>query len=310
MLATTHYSEVKAFATASDAYENACMEFDIRTLSPTYRLIMGIPGVSNAFEISKKLGLDDAVIERAKKHLGEEAVRFEQLLGEASGSGCSRKRRNRRRNGSGAPRSRYATSRTPSCKRRRRKAKKSSTRRNEQALEILKDARDEAERMISELKSLKSARQEDINAARKSLNDRIGETAEKMHSKPKKKGGAKPEEIAVGDTVRLIGPGVQAVVLRAPKDGSVYVQAGAMKMTVAMDDIAPAAPEKRPARIGGFKRSDTTVGLELDLRGMALDEAVLETDKYLDAAFCRGAARLRSSTARAPACCARASAIF
>ena len=95
VLATTHYSEIKAFAMASRSYQNACMAFSLKTLSPTYELIMGVPGVSNAFEISRKLGLDESIIERARQHMSEEAVKFEELIGEQRRQELAEKKRSR-----------------------------------------------------------------------------------------------------------------------------------------------------------------------------------------------------------------------
>ncbi|MDD5018290.1 MAG: endonuclease MutS2, partial [Eubacteriales bacterium] len=289
VLATTHYSEIKAFAMASEKYQNACMEFSVRTLSPTYRLIMGIPGVSNAFEISKKLGLGDEIIARARMHMSEETVKFEQLLGEAERQReIAQKKQQQAENFRRTAQSIMDRSDTEL-----QKAKEKSGRiidkANEKALDILKEARDEAERVISELKRAGATRQEDINAARKMISDKINEKAGSLRKKQAKRSVVKPGDIAAGDTVMLTGHGVKAVVLKEPKDGKVYVQAGAIKMSVALDEVEPAEKEvNKPMRTGGFKRTDVTASIEIDVRGLSLDEAVLKTDKYLDEAFLSG----------------------
>ncbi len=288
VLATTHYSEIKAFATASAYYQNACMAFSLKTLSPTYQLIMGVPGVSNAFEISKKLGLDDSVIERAREHMSEETIKFEQLIGEAARQKeiAERKEQQAEQNRRTAQSIRDKSD--IELKKAQDKAQKLVDKAHEQAMEILRDARDEAERVIAELKAAKAARQEDINASRKALSDKIGEAASHLRAKPEAKSDTRPEDLNAGDTVQLLSHGVSATVLKAPKDGSVYVQAGALKMTVPLSDVAPAKPEKKVKSIGGFKRSGETPGMSVDLRGMTLDEAVMQADMYLDEAFLAG----------------------
>ena len=290
VLATTHYSEIKAFAMASEVYQNACMEFSVKTLSPTYRLIMGVPGVSNAFEISKKLGLDDVIIERARRHMSEETIKFEQLIGEAE-----RQRELAERKEMQAERDRRTAQSIrdksdTELVRAKEKSKKIIDRANEKALDILKDARDEAERVIAELKKSKSARQEDINAARKVIGDKIDKAAKSLRTQaPKKSTTVREQDIRVGDTVLLTGHGVKASVLKPPKGGKVYVQAGALKMSVALSEIAPAVPDKKQVvRTGRVQRAAAPASMQVDLRGMTLDEAVMATDMYLDNAFLSG----------------------
>ncbi len=288
VLATTHYSEIKAFAMASSVYENACMEFNVQTLSPTYRLIMGVPGVSNAFEISKKLGLNDAVISRAKEHMSAETVKFEQLIGEAQRQRELAQRKEEQAESFRRTAQSIRDKSDTELAKAQEKAKKIVEGANEKALGILKEARDEAERVISELKAAQSARQEDINAARKALTDRIGEKAGALRKKETRKSDVKPEEISEGGTVRLLGHGVSATVLKAPKDGKVYVQAGALKLTVDLSEVEIAQPEKKVQRIGHVQRAERSVSMSIDVRGMTLDEAEIETDKYLDEAFLSG----------------------
>ena len=288
VLATTHYSEIKAFAMASDQYENACMEFNVKTLSPTYKLIMGIPGVSNAFEISKKLGLGEDIIGRARQHMSEETVKFEQLIGEAERQRELAQIKEQQAENFRRTAQSIKDKSDTELKKAKEKSETIIANAHEKALDILKDARDEAERVIKELKSANALRQEEINAARKGLTDKIDEAAAGLRRTPERKSSVKPDDIGEGDAVRLIGHGVNAVVLKKPRDGKVYVQAGALKMSVGIDEIEPAGKEKKVTPVGGFRRGNVTAGLQIDLRGMTLDEAVLETDKYLDEAFLSG----------------------
>ncbi len=287
VLATTHYSEIKAFATASDVYENACMEFNIKTLSPTYRLIMGIPGVSNAFEISKKLGLSEEIIERARRHMSEETVKFEQLIGEAEKQRELALKKEQEAESFRRTAQSIKDKTDTELKKAKDRSQKIIDNANEKALEILKEAREEAERVIKELKAAQAARQEDINAARKQLSEKIELTSSKLRKK-EIKSDVKPDDISVGDTVQLISHGVKAIVLKEPKGGSVYVQAGVLKLTVPLAEVELAKADRQVSRVSGVKRSAAPAGLEIDVRGMTLDEAVLEVDKYLDDAFLSG----------------------
>lgn len=289
VLATTHYSEIKAYAMSSAVYKNASMAFSLKTLSPTYQLIMGVPGVSNAFEIASKLGLDAAIIERARRHMSEEAVKFEQLIGEAERRREAAERKQRQAEDFRRTAQSIRDKSDTELQKARDKAQKLLDRANEQALGILREARDEAERVISQIKKAQAIRQEDINAARRALTDKIDQTAAKLRTGSQKSSGTRAEDIAVGDTVRLISHGVSAAVLKAPRDNKVYVQAGALKLEVPLGDVEPARPEKTTAKTGGFRRaSGASPGMSTDLRGMTLDEAVLEADRYLDEAFLAG----------------------
>jgi len=288
VLATTHYSEIKAFAMASSDYENACMEFDVRTLSPTYRLIMGVPGVSNAFEISKKLGLDENIIARAREHMSEETVKFEQLIGEAQRQREIAQLKEQQAESFRRTAQSIRDKSDTELAKAQEKARKIVEDANAKAFSILKEARDEAEDVISELKAAQAVRQEDINAARKKLSDKIEEKAGTLRKKETPKSDVKPEEISEGDTVKLLSHGVTATVLKAPKDGKVYVQAGALKLAVDLTEVEPAQPEKKPQRLGRVQRSSGPVSMSFDVRGMTLDEAEIETDRYLDEAYLSG----------------------
>jgi DNA mismatch repair protein MutS2 len=287
VLATTHYSEIKAFAMANPYYQNACMAFSLKTLSPTYELIMGVPGVSNAFEISKKLGLDESIIARAREHISEETIKFEQMIGEVQRrQELAEKKAQQAENDRRTAQSIRDKS-DIELKKAQDKAQKLVDRANEKALEILKDARDEAERVIAELKAA-HGRQEEINAARRSLTDRIEKTSAGLRTKPGLKSDTRPEDLRVGDTIKLLSSGVSATVLKEPRDGSVYVQAGAIKLTLPLSEVEPADEEKKVKKLGSVRRSVASPGMSLDVRGRTLDEAMLETDGYLDTAFLAG----------------------
>ncbi len=285
VLATTHYSEIKAFAMSNTSYKNACMAFSLKTLSPTYQLIMGVPGVSNAFEIAKKLGLDNSVIEQARTFMSKEAVKFEQLIGEAEKRREQAERKQRQAEDLRRTAQSIRDKTDAELKKATEKAQKMIDKANEQALEILRDARDDAEEIIEGLKKAQTLRQEEINSSRKALNERIEKTASSLRKKTEKKSNISEQDVSVGDTVRLLSHGVDALVLKPPRDGKVYIQAGALKLEVPLYDIEAAPPAKNTS-IGGYRRGNAkSPGMSIDLRGMTLDEAIMETDRYLDEAF-------------------------
>ena len=279
---------------ASETYQNACMEFSVKTLSPTYKLIMGVPGVSNAFEISKKLGLSEDIIDRARRHMSEETIKFEQLIGEAERQREMAERKEQQAESFRRNAQSIKDKSNIELKKAEEKRQKIIDRANEQALEILKDARDEAERVIKELKASKQARQEDINASRKALKSKIEDASGSLRKSETKKSDVSADQISVGDTVRLINHGVKADVLKAPKDGKVFVQVGAVKMSVDIGEveISDEKPKPQLKTLGGYKRGNAQASMELDLRGMTLDEAEMATDMFLDQAFIAGQAQV------------------
>jgi DNA mismatch repair protein MutS2 len=221
--------------------------------------------------------------------MSEETVKFEQLIGEAEKQREIAQQKQQQAEDFRRTAQSIKDKSNIELEKAKQKSEKIVERANEKALDILKEAKEEAEQIISELKQAKAARQEDINAARKALSDSIDKTSGAISKKPVRKSGAKPSDLAVGDTVKLINHGVSATVLKAPKDNKVQVQAGVVKMMVDISEVEPAKKEKQLGRLGGYKRDlGASVSMELDLRGMSLDEAVMETDKYLDEAFIAG----------------------
>lgn len=289
VIATTHYSEIKAYAMSETSYKNASMAFSLNTLSPTYRLVMGVPGVSNAFEIAKKLGLDESIIADARTFMSKEAVKFEQLIGEAEKRREQAERKQKQAEDFRRSAQSIRDKSDTELKKAQLKAQKIIDKANEKALEILRDARNEAQGVIDKLKKADAFRQEQINAARKTLDKKIENTAANLREVQTTKSGTKREDVSAGDWVRILSHGVEAFVLKLKRDGKVHVQAGAVKLDVALDDIEISADSKNVDSIGGFRKSSiASPGLSIDLRGMTLDEAMLEADRYLDEAFLAG----------------------
>jgi DNA mismatch repair protein MutS2 len=294
VMATTHYSEIKAFAMAEPGYENASMEFDLKTLSPTYNLRMGIPGLSNAFEISKKLGIEERIIERAKSHMSEERARFEELLNEAAASKKEAEKKieqaeNYKRTSQSIKDKAIIQQEKADLREKEiiRKAK-------ENAAEIIKNAKEEAEEVISGLKKVKldseKERTQTIQKARSTL-DKSGIELNKGLKDLSKNTSLKNQLIRVGDQVKLIGVGTMGTVLKEPDEkGMLYIQAGVMKLNMHMSEIENVLAPKKEVNTVTSKvfKSESQGKLEVDIRGMNVDEGLMEIDKYLDDVFLSG----------------------
>ena len=302
--ATTHYSELKSFALTTEGVENASCEFDVATLRPTYRLLTGIPGKSNAFAIAARLGLQTAIIERAKDQLSSETTRFEDVLAE-----LEKERRQLEKYKAEADRLRRAAQsekdKVVSLKDKTEdQADRMIQRARDQADAILKDARMTAETVFSELDTLKKKNAadlagENLAAARAALRGAITETETRTRNKREKRTVA-PEEIAAvkpGDEVQLLNvSNISATVLTAPdKDGNLQVQAGIMKMTVRQNEVRPVRQPEKPkpktfrAGAGGVRELRlSSMPSEVDVRGMSADEAILEVDQFLSGAIMAG----------------------
>ncbi len=288
-LATTHYSELKAYALTTQGVQNASVEFDVETLRPTYRLFIGIPGKSNAFEISKRLGLSAGIIQQARTHLSSDQLRFEDVLSNAEYhrqvaekerkiAQESRLEITRLQNEIEAQRAKLEEQKQGMLKKAR-----------EEARRIVNQARAQSEQVLSDLKKTaaeQSAIARGQNDARQRLDALSAQNSEVIAqnsdlTKP-------PKSVKPGDSVRILTIGAQGTVLTpANERGQVQVQAGIMKMTVDIGQlrlIGETKKEKGTVR-QNVDMASRSVPLELDVRGQLLEEAIDNVDKYLDDAY-------------------------
>jgi DNA mismatch repair protein MutS2 len=296
--ATTHYAELKIYALNTNGVENASCEFDVETLRPTYRLLTGIPGRSNAFAISKRLGLDEAVIERARELVGSEAGKFEQVIDRLEKNRQQAEEEKRK-----ITRLRLEIEELNKKIRERERqieaerAKAAQTARAE-ANEIIEKTRREAAALIAEIREFAKRRDEDIafglNTVHAEVNRRLNELSASTPADEEKEDEAVSTQIqlTVGDEIFLKKMGVKGVVLSPPDyEGFLDVQAGILRVRVRLSEISAVAGEKKKAAkpAGGVSFSAATIkdaiaANRLDLRGMASDEAIIELSQFLDSA--------------------------
>ena len=291
-LATTHYSELKAFALSTPGVENASVEFNVETLRPTYRLSIGVPGKSNAFEISRKLGLSDGLIDEAKKLLSTEDKRFEDVIANAEYHRQVAEKERKLAEQAAAETTKLRDE--AEFLRREMEAKREASLRKakDEARRILENARRESESVMRELKQMKksAASGPDMQAAalRKRLEDGIDSLSEGLAQKADRV-DKPPKTLKVGDEVEILNLKTRGVVLSAPDaKGEVQLQAGIVKLKAHISQLRlvkeePAKKQKSSfhAETGAMTR---TVPMECDVRGMALDEAIPVVDQYLDEA--------------------------
>lgn len=286
-VATTHYSEIKAFALTRAGMENASMEFDVDRLCPTYRLFIGIPGKSNAFEISKRLGMEERLIEKAREYLKGEDVKFEDVI---SGAEAQRRRAEEERRLAAAERDATAKLREEMEKQRARLEGERETLRakaREDSRRLVNETREEMEKLVAAIRAIpgldQRAADRVIQRSRDALRKREADLAEPLEKKSQDPGAA-PKQVRPGETVRILSLDQKATVL-SPADakGDVQVQAGIMKLTVKLKDLR-LIQDTAPTKGVGKVQLDTQRqgGLELDVRGKLVDEAILEVDRYID----------------------------
>lgn len=296
-MATTHYSELKVFALSTDGVENACCEFDVESLKPTYRLLIGIPGKSNAFAISGKLGLPDYIIEDAKNRLTEQDVSFEDLLTDLENS---KRIIEKERDEIQAYKREVERLKTQT----RQKQEKLDEQRdrilreaNEKANAILREAKEMADETM---KNFRKFGKEGISAAemereRERLRKKIKDTAGKSALKPQKpKRTYKASDFKLGESVKVLSMNLTGTISSLPDSrGNVTVQMGILRSQVNISDLEiieeanPYAPKNmRRTGSGKIKMSKSlSVRPEINLLGKTVDEAVAELDKYLDDAL-------------------------
>ena len=295
-MATTHYSELKVYALSTPFVENACCEFNVETLRPTYRLLIGIPGKSNAFAISSRLGLPDHIIEDAKRHITQDKESFEDLLANLENSRLTIEKEQ-------AEIESYKREVQALKERLESKQEKIDQSRdriireaNEEAREILQNAKELADETIRTFqKAGASSSIKDLEKSRRKVHDKISEKNEKLalkNEKPTHK-VLKPNQIRLGDSVKVVSMGLKGSVSSLPdKNGKLFVQCGIIRSQVSLSDLVlleedTVKTEKmQRSSSGKLKMSKSySVSTEINLLGKTVDEALSELDKYLDDAY-------------------------
>ncbi len=297
-MATTHYSELKIYALSTSFVENACCEFSVETLQPTYRLLIGIPGKSNAFAISSKLGLSDEIITAAKEQISKEDESFEDVIADLEQSRLTIEKE-QREIAEYKERIRTLQEQLKAKNEKIDRAKDKILREaNEKAREILQEAKDVADETIRDFNKLDAGA--DIKALekkRQKVRDKISEKNAKLSlssgpAQPKQK-ALDPAKLKKGDSVKVISMGLKGIVSTLPDSkGNLFVQCGIMRTSVNVKDLALVeeatitAPTLQRTNSGKIKMSKVTgISTEINLLGRTVDEAICELDKYLDDAY-------------------------
>lgn len=301
-MATTHYSELKLYALSTPGVENACCEFDVQTLRPTYRLLIGIPGKSNAFAISQKLGLPDYIIEDAKSHIEAEDERFEDIISHLEESRLTIEKEQQEIQSYKAEISRLKSRLEQKEERFDERKEKMIRSANEEAQRILREAKETADRTIKNINKMASASGIDtraLEAERSKLRENLNKVekglALKQETQPRK--AINPKMLKIGDGIKVLSLNLKGTVSTLPDArGNLFVQMGILRSQVNINDLellkeesisGPGLDNRRKGSgSSGIKISKSaSVSTEINLLGMTVDEAIAHLDKYLDDAY-------------------------
>lgn len=290
IMCTTHYAELKLYALQTPDVENASCEFDVATLKPTYRLIIGIPGKSNAFAIASMLGISEDIINNAKFHLDNESVKVERVLADLEISkktaqfDIERAEHIRQK----------AADELKKAREEREKiladAEKDAQKSRQKALDMIESARREAQVVTDELDRLRKEKEradfkKNIEATRAATEDRLDKLEEKIETRPKEKKKPLERPLKVGDSVRVYSMNKEGEVLEEPKNEKVMLQIGSVKMRFPLEDleiIKPKQPKQQQTTLDIESRATRRAVSELDLRGVTVMEAERMVDEYID----------------------------
>lgn len=296
-MATTHYSELKIYALQTNFVENACCEFDVETLSPTYRLLIGIPGKSNAFAISSKLGLSKEIIDAAKAQIDDGAEHFEDVISSLEASRVTIEKDKA-----------YIAEQKVLIDKERATLKEKTDRLNEsrdrilreanaEARDILQEAKDFADETIREIqKSGTVLSMKDLEAKREKLRGKVSEKNSSLSLKEKKEvsKGVNPKDLHIGDMVKIVSMGLKGTVSTLPDaKGNLYVQCGIIRSQTNISDLQMVQEEtisapglKHSSGSGNIKMAKSmSISYECNIIGKTVDEALAILDKYLDDAY-------------------------
>lgn len=303
-VATTHYSELKLYALSTDGVENASCEFDVSTLQPTYRLLIGVPGKSNAFAISRRLGLDERVIDRANEILSDEDIKFEDVITDLE--------LNRTKARQEADAARHMKNEIKDLRRQleneRIKLKESKSRILDEARReakiLVMDAKEEANAIIRDLEKMRQKGISGGNFDKKTaaMRDKLNKKEDTIDAamaraaKPKKTYVDPPKNLRAGAAVKIVDMNQEATVLKEPdKNGNVRVQAGIIKMDVHITNLrkveeksSKELAQKYARSTRAFESKAKNVSTEVDVRGQSLEEAWMNVEKFLDDCYLAG----------------------
>lgn len=297
-IATTHYSELKLYALTTEGIENASVEFNVETLSPTYKLLIGVPGKSNAFEISKRLGLQDFIIDDAKELLTKENVEFEDVL-----ASIERDRRISEENREESEKLKHEVNLLKNELNEKKEKievlkQRAIKEAKKEAKKIVKEAKAEAESIVEEIRQISDdidkERRKKLQEAKDKLKNKLdsidGDLVENVLTKKSKK---PPKNVKEGETVKLITLNQTGTVVTPPdSDGNLVIQVGIMKVNAHISTIEKAKDKGKDATTAKtksmIKSKSKSIKNEIDLRGKSLEEAILDVDKFLDDVYIAG----------------------
>ncbi|MCR4588526.1 MAG: endonuclease MutS2 [Lachnospiraceae bacterium] len=297
-MATTHYSELKVYALSTPGVENACCEFDVESLRPTYRLLIGIPGKSNAFAISKRLGLSDDIIDAAKEQISQENTRFEDMIADLEKSRVTIEKEQLEIT---AYKEEIETLKKQLESRQEKlEANKEAILReaNEEARQILQEAKDMADETIRTFQEAGTGTDiRDLEKSRQKVREKIKDKNSKLSARVQTpQGNVKAGELRLGDAVKILSVGLKGTVSSLPDaKGNLFVQCGIMRSQANIRDIVLLQEDTftiqgvgKASRSSGKKVAagkSFSISPEINLLGMTVDEAVMELDKYMDDAY-------------------------
>ncbi|HEY9578133.1 MAG TPA: Smr/MutS family protein, partial [Pseudobacillus sp.] len=295
VIATTHYPELKAYGYNREGVVNASVEFNVETLSPTYRLLIGVPGRSNAFEISSRLGLNDNVIEQARSLIGADTNEVDQMI--ASLEQARRKAEEEEREAR-----EYLKLAEQFHKEMQQQMQEYYVHKEElaekarkQAADIVEKAKAEAEEVIRDLRTMRFEKQADVKEHELiEAKRRLTEAVPEAKKAPKKQTASSERVLKPGDEVKVLSFDQKGTLLEKAGDKEWHVQIGIMKMKVKESDLQFMKSEKKaePKPLATIRGKDYHVSLELDLRGERYEDALARLEKYIDDALLAGYPRV------------------